>query len=218
MRIGINIPNHLHRRLEPVKQYVNVSQICREAIEDRIRCYERAVESLGNGDIVKAMDRTWKEERELMAVVEVDWGMCGLRDAESWVEAAGLRDWNYLHHRQEVIDGQGRPRWDVPPPYLDGVKTFDDHYTELLKRIREQDDQFLDWLYDEHGGLDREMAQREYMSAWLACTDSAWNLLHDMRGRYTEERRREQAQEGSNRPKPTFPQKLLRELGAVDKP
>ena len=41
MRIGINIPNELHRRLEPLKQYINISQICRDAIEDRIKCYEK---------------------------------------------------------------------------------------------------------------------------------------------------------------------------------
>ena len=53
MRIGINIPNDLHRRLEPLKQYVNVSQICREAIEDRIRCYERALASRSNEDTAR---------------------------------------------------------------------------------------------------------------------------------------------------------------------
>ena len=41
--VGVNIPNGLHRRLEPLKQYINVSQICRDAIEERIRCYEKAL-------------------------------------------------------------------------------------------------------------------------------------------------------------------------------
>ena len=218
MRIGINIPNYLHRRLEPLKQYVNVSQICREAIEDRIRCYERAVESRGNEDIVEAMERTRMEEQELRAIIDVDWGMLGFKDAESWIEAAGLKDWNYLHHRQGAIDGQGRPRWVVPPPDLEGVKTFDDHQAELFARIRKQDDRFLDWLYDEHGGLDRETAQREYMSAWLACTDSAWDLFLELRGRHIEERRREKSHEGSNRPTPTVSKKLLRELGPKEEP
>ena len=45
MRIGINIPNELHRRLEPLKQHINISQICREAIEERIGCYEKALAS-----------------------------------------------------------------------------------------------------------------------------------------------------------------------------
>ena len=87
MRVGINIPNHLHRRsLEPIQYNTSTFRKSVERpLKTAIRCYEKAVESLGNEDIVKAMDRTWNEQRELMAVLEVDWGMCGLKDAESWV-------------------------------------------------------------------------------------------------------------------------------------
>ena len=100
---------------------------------------------------------------------------------KSWVTVAQLKDWHYLHHRQDVILRQGRPPWGVPPPYLEGVKTFNERHAELYNRIRRQDDQFLDWLYDEHGGVDREVAEREYMSAWLAYIDSVWDLFCEMR-------------------------------------
>ena len=114
MRIGINIPNELHRRLEPLKQYINVSLICREAIEDRMGCYEKALASCRNQDVVRAIERAWKEERKMRAIVEVDWGMLGCEDAKSWVTVAQLKDWDYLHHRQDIIQRQGRPRWEVP--------------------------------------------------------------------------------------------------------
>lgn len=216
MRIGINLPNDLHRRLEPLKRYVNVSQICREAIEDRIRCYERALSSRSNEEIVRAIERAWEEEREMRAILEVDWGMLGCEDAESWVETAELKDWRYLRHRQEVIERQGRPRWEVVIPHLQGVTTFHERFNELEDRVSRQDDQFLDWLYDEHGGIDKAAAEREYMTAWLACTDSAWGLFLEKRGRYLEVRRRERLQSGSNRSSPTPPERLLRELEAED--
>ncbi len=180
MRLGINIPNELHRRLEPLKQYINVSQICREAIEERVICYEKALASRTEQDIVSAMGRVWKEELEMRAVIEVNWGLSGCEDARPWVTAAELRDWEYLHHRQNVFERQGRPRWEVEPPYIAGTKTFEDRWFQLRGRIHQQDEHFLDWL-NERGGLDEEAARREYMSAWLAYTDSAWNLIREKR-------------------------------------
>ena len=180
MRVGINIPNELHRRLEPLKQHINVSQICREAIEEHVICYEKALASRTEQDIVSAMDRVWKEELEMRAIIEFDCEPLGLEDAKSWVAAARLPDWNYLHHRQEIIDKQGRPRWEVPPPQVGGAKTFEDRWFQLRGRIHQQDEHFLDWL-NERGGLDEEAARREYMSVWLAYTDSAWNLIREKR-------------------------------------
>lgn len=211
MRLGINIPNDLHRRLVPLKQHVNVSQICREAIEHRIRPYEKALASRSNEDVAKAIERVWEEERSMRKIVEVDWGTLGYKDAKCWIEKARLKDWDYLHHRQEVIERQGRPRWDSPPPNLEGVKAFDDRYAEFHSRIRQQDDRFLDWLYEEYGGLDKEAAEREYMLAWLAHTDSAWELFREMRGRYMEERRSDMSEAGASRPAPTVPKALLDE-------
>ncbi len=214
MRIGINIPNHLHRRLEPLKQHINISQICREAIEDRIRCYEKALASHGDQDVVQAIERTWEQELKMRNIVELDWGMLGCEDAKSWVTVAQLKDWHYLHHRQDVILRQGRPPWGVPPPYLEGVKTFNERHAELYNRIRRQDDQFLDWLYDEHGGVDREVAEREYMSAWLAYIDSVWDLFCEMRVNHLEERRDRRLEVETKWQDPMVPEKLLRDLDA----
>ena len=208
MRIGINIPRDLHQRMEPFKQYINISQICREAIEHRIRYYERALAIRSDEDVLEAIERAWEEERKMRDIIEVDWGMLGCQDAKSWVEAAELKDWYYLHHRQEVIDRQRRPRWVVPPPPLKGVKDFQDHYAELFQRMQQQDDHFFDWLYDEYGGIDKDATEREYMSAWLVYTDSVWALFLEMRERYLKEHSL------STSTNPTLPEKLLRELEA----
>ena len=212
MRIGINIPNELHRRLEPLRQHINISQICREAIEERLGCYEKALASRGDQDVAQAIERTWGEERRMRDIIKVDWGMLGCQDAKSWVTVAQLKHWDYLHHRQDIIRKQGRPPWEVPPPYFEGVKTFNEHQAELHSRIWQQDDQFFDWLYDEHGGIDREAAEREYMCAWLAYTDSAWGLFCEMRESYLENCRRKGVATEKSGPTPEVPEKLLREL------
>ena len=46
MRIGINIPNELHRRMEPLKETMNVSQLCRDAITNHLEKYETAIANL----------------------------------------------------------------------------------------------------------------------------------------------------------------------------
>ena len=212
MRIGINIPNDLHRRLVPLKQYINISQICREAIEDRIKCYEKALANRHDQDVERAINEILEEERKMREIVEVNWGMLGCQDAKSWVTAAHLKDWEYLHHRQDVIRRQGRPPWVVPPPYLEGVKAFDDRLSELQNRIWQQDDQFFDWLYDDFGGIDREAAEKEYMSAWLAYTASAWDLFCQMRENHEEECRRFESERNPNLQVARVPETLLQEI------
>ena len=110
-------------------------------------------------------------------IINVDWGTLGCEDAKAWATKAPLEAWEYLHHRQDVIRRQERPRWEVPPPNLEEVKTFDERFAELQQLVRQQDDRFFDWLYEEYDRLDSDRALREYMSAWLAYTDSVWDLF-----------------------------------------
>ena len=42
MRIGVNVPDDLLKQMEPIKHMTNLSQVCREAIKDRVDAYERA--------------------------------------------------------------------------------------------------------------------------------------------------------------------------------
>ena len=44
MRLGINIPNSLYKRMGPIKQRVNISQICRDAIEEWVNAYEGSLD------------------------------------------------------------------------------------------------------------------------------------------------------------------------------
>ena len=41
-RISISIPDKLMAKLEPIKESINISQLCREALEHRIAVFERA--------------------------------------------------------------------------------------------------------------------------------------------------------------------------------
>ena len=114
MRIGINIPKGLHQRLQPLKETMNISQICREAIEARLEKYEQSVGWI-ESDIAKELAAEICEaELKHKAMVEVDWEMIGYQDGKDWVEAATLFDWDYWRrsqndaHRQNTVWAFGR--------------------------------------------------------------------------------------------------------------
>ena len=132
---------------------------------------------------MRAMELTWEEEREKREILGDDWDELGREDGKAWAERAQLKDWNHLRHRQQIFEAQDRPRWAAPPPHLPDIPNFRVRLAEYYARVQRQDDEFLDWLYEEHGGVNPEVAEREYMSAWLACTDTAWSLHLEMRGR-----------------------------------
>ena len=82
MRIGINVPNDLIKRMEPLKQMINISQVCRDAIQGWVDTYERARERAGQ-DGMEAV--TLRLRRELESY-EVDWEAIWHEDAKGWVE------------------------------------------------------------------------------------------------------------------------------------
>ena len=205
MRIGINIPNDLMRRLEPLKPELNISQVCREALEAKAVSHERMLARLDDGEIQEVIEMVWEQEKKFLAVIEVDWEMTGYEDAEAWTKVAEWKDWEYLHHWQDVIEKQGRRSWEFPPLNPPGVKGFTERRWELHQRKQRQGDDFFDWLYDVHGGIDYDAAGREYMTAWLAYTGAVWKLVCQRR----EEHYRQLLAERKSPPEPEVPHHLF---------
>ena len=179
MRIGVNIPNELYRRLKPIKQYINVSQICREAIEDYVDEIEKT-------DIIDRLVERISEEHRKIAV---DWKKLGRSDAKFWVNSARLEEWQHLLHRLEVLKRQNRPAWEVPIPYLKG------NPSELLcfaKRSLDFHEWFIQqWELDEESDH-RQSAEREYMRAWVAYTMAVWDKIRQLHEAKVEEMRNKQ--------------------------
>ena len=61
MRIGINIPKELHQRLQPLKGTMNISQICREALEAHVEKYEEYTGWLDSDDARELVSRNLRE-------------------------------------------------------------------------------------------------------------------------------------------------------------
>ena len=78
VRIGINIPNELMKRLEPLKRELNISQVCREALTAKAEGHERMLSRLENDDVALAIDRLLEQEKGTL-------GGDQLRLANAWL-------------------------------------------------------------------------------------------------------------------------------------
>ena len=84
-RISVSVPEELLARLEPMKETINVRQVCRDALERRIQAFERAAKVQTDTLDVEALIERLRDERGL---VEGRFEELGRHNAESWLGAA----------------------------------------------------------------------------------------------------------------------------------
>jgi hypothetical protein len=85
VRISISLPDSLMAKLEPIKNGVNISQLCREALEQRIEAYERAAKLNGNDLDMDALVGRLRGERDLFGGKFEELGQ---RNAVAWLTSA----------------------------------------------------------------------------------------------------------------------------------
>jgi len=161
MRIGINIPNDLVRRLGPFKQFVNISQVCRDAIYEYVALQERAQKQAESDEVDKLATRLFDEKK----TNTVDWELFGLQDAKEWSSRASKDDWDVLFDRLDYFEEQGISPFDGQIrriPRVEGVKDYYDRQYE----IDVDDGWFAQRIYEEANPY--IVAQSEYQSGFLA--------------------------------------------------
>ena len=92
-RISISIPDKLMAKLEPLKEGINISQLCREALERRIDAYERASKRNGHELDIKGLVQRLREES---ALVEGKFELLGKKNAAEWLSAAPYLEFKNL--------------------------------------------------------------------------------------------------------------------------
>ena len=215
VRIGVNIPNELMRRLEPLKPELNISEVCREALTAKVESYEQMMARLNDDSIRRSVEEVWEQEKEFLAVIDVDWEMLGYEDADAWVKAAGWNEWEELQDWLDLCKKRNLPQWNtVCTPFIDGVKEFVDRQVELHERMQQQGLDFQHWLYRRHGGIDYRANEQKYMTAWLSYTRTVWQLVvqrrEDHYQRLLEDRR--------TPPIPTAPDHLFDDAQSPEEP
>ena len=208
MRIGVNIPKELHQRLQPLKETINISQICREALEAKVEKYERMKARLDGDEFNAVVDRLGEREKEFLNAIDFDWELLGYEDAASWTKAASWDDWDYVLEDLAYLKERNLPHWQVMHPRIAGIKSFHDRDMEMSYRIgqvREQHRNFDRWINRYKGGIDRHAIEQEYMTAWIRHVKAVWELV---RQRELEDLDRQLAQRPAP-PEPEVPEHLF---------
>ncbi len=204
-RLGINVPGQLLAQLKPYREVINVSQVCREALEERIKAYELA-SSRAKEDGMNAIAEKHAEEYECR---DVDWERLGYEDAHAWAEAASYQNFDDKHHNMSILARQGSPRDLLIGPYIPGVKTFDTRTSEFGEWFLRQFEQ--DERTDHY-----QRAKQAYNSAWYSYFDVVWEMIQERIKQHAAARLEELSEE---RKTVTVPKRVESEiLGTSGKP
>ena len=84
-RISVSLPEELMTRLEPVKENLNISHVCREALERRVEAFERASMVESEGLDLESLSARLREDRVL---VEGKFESAGRHNAAGWMNTA----------------------------------------------------------------------------------------------------------------------------------
>ena len=84
-RISISLPDSLLDKLEPIKDGINISKLCREALEQRVAAYHRAASRNGNDLDFDALVHRLRGEWELFGG---KFEQLGKDNAAAWLSIA----------------------------------------------------------------------------------------------------------------------------------
>ena len=165
MRIGINVPNELVKRIKQIRPAVNVSLVSREALEKRAEFHERVAAQVAADDIEEHIQRL--AESGSGSLIEPDWESYGLEDARDWVRAVTPETWDRFIYQYDHLVGKGRSVEEMVDLW-----SASNNARGLPNRLDENSEWFIE-QYDvliSSGSNDNlhDRATREYAQAWLS--------------------------------------------------
>ena len=168
MRLGINIPNSLYKRMDPIKQVVNISQICRDAIEEWVNVYEHSMEKAkqdGMEEVADELRREWEPYK-------VDWQAIGREDARIWAQRAKPKQFEIFAHNLKVGRSHGRIPGVWMAPLIPDTPFYGQRQAEHEQWFIQQFDS--DWDTNHY-----MVAQEEYERGWTSYLIAILNLANE---------------------------------------
>ena len=204
MRIGINISSGLHGRLKAIREPINVSEVCRDAIESVVLGHEglaARVEEDDLGEFVAA----FADDGEQWS--DIDWRENAWMDARDWFKKVDREEYErFVYYREFYLRTPRSPEEiltlvrSVRP--IEGVPGFYDRF-EQHRDLREKEWDRLDqWGLD---GDPRGDAERDYNTAWLAYFSAVHKLIEYTKNQRFAEKLRNRAE----MPQPELPEHLV---------
>lgn len=170
MRIGINIPNDLYERFKPLRATYNLSQVCRDAIKERIESYERARKQANDDGMEALANRFWQEYSKKTIL---DWEAIGRENAKKWAEGASLQDFEDLFHNISVHRRKGAE----PGEFLGGWRIAPENRFEVAQQQHE--DWFARQFELDEGPNYYILAKEEYNRGWISYLMAVWQMLRE---------------------------------------
>ena len=115
-RISISLPDSLLAKLEPIKDGINISQLCREALEQRVAVYQRAASRNGHDLDLDALVHRLQGERDLFGG---KFEQLGKNNAAAWLTTAPyLEIQNVANHNHS----DGMHKYKLPRAAFSAMK------------------------------------------------------------------------------------------------
>ena len=105
-RISISIPDELMAKLEPIKDGINISQLCREALERRVDAFERVA-----GHEALDLDGLVKRLRDERSMEESKFEDLGKDNAGRWMSVVSYLE---LKNVAEIPSSSNLPKYKLP--------------------------------------------------------------------------------------------------------
>ena len=168
MRIGINVPNDLLKRVKSLQPEVNISQVCREALENHATGLQRVADWIAydDGEIDAEFHRL-AEDYEHWGI-EPDWSLLGWNDARKWLSGVSPERWSHFLRHWEWLESQGgKPDSSLCHIYTQGagVKNYS---TRFLENQDWFNTRYFYAALRGHNFSDFEESRKAYEAAWVS--------------------------------------------------
>ena len=150
-RISISLPDSLLAKLEPIKDGINISQLCREALEQRVAVYQRAASRNGQDLDLDALVHRLQGERDLFGG---KFEQLGKSNAAAWLTTAPYLEIQSVANHNHP---DGMHKYKLPSAAFSAMK---------------QDMQDVDLSCDGPQAV-------VYKTAWLDCVRTVWSEVVD---------------------------------------
>ena len=221
VRIGINVPNELLQRVRKITPEVNVSQVCRDALERRASVAERAAAQAVSDGVDYQVDRLYQSIPKPLP--KPDWEALAYEDARGWIRNFKPERLQWFIETLDFLRENGRdvldmvPHWSMGSVYAEGVKGFYHRREENTEWFIEQ------YEIEEMSGINlHQSVMEEYSRAWLSYVNEVVRLLEERRKDEYERQMAEREERRQPLPKPELPpriedvQQAIQNLTSVD--
>lgn len=202
MRIGIYVPNKLLERVKAIRPEANVSQICRDALEEYAYRSERVAAQAAADPVAEHLARIG--ESDLFPLIEPDWEGLALEDARNWLAKATPNDWDRYLEIHGFLERRGRKNetWFA-----------DVHGIDEVKRFPHREAEHREWLLTQYE-IDPESqaiteARERYRRTFVAYLEEVRRLWEEQRKEIRDTVMGERTERMRDQGKPELPPQLL---------